>query len=342
MAERKNFVGDREAAFDYLGTARQALMILKNDMRLGRLMTGMRNITLPGGVYVQVMSVYGQDNIMINVPPGTVAETVVKAQIAQARQPDDFVPIDPAAPENGFFEFKFTDSVPANDSGILTITRNPGAPARRIYIAGYRDDGNSLPITSPGYRGPSPVYFSPSGFRELDIDDAILQDQRGGQGLGLRADGLRVCGYVDVYDPTGALVGTTYGPTYVRRACIWRSPLSDSPNVTRWKSLGSGATDAQGESQAWVIENGGNVRGELQFGGGFVWDGNVTTFPTPGQTIPPTPGLTSADGHVTVLNNKYRIDSGPWVDWGDSLCYAKCVVSFQDATPGPIVTSISF
>lgn len=44
MAERKNFSGDRPAAFDYLGAARQSLMILKNDMSFNKLLTGSRTL----------------------------------------------------------------------------------------------------------------------------------------------------------------------------------------------------------------------------------------------------------------------------------------------------------
>lgn len=343
MAERKNFSGDRPAAFDYLGAARQSLMILKNDMSFNKLLTGSRTLDLPEGVRVYVACVFGQDTIDINVPPGTAVEALVRRQVAAESRTIDAVPIEPEY-ESAFIKFDFTDNAFCNDRGILIMTKTFPAPARRIYIGGYRDDGNSRPITDPLHRGPRPVYFSPAGLKYLGMNSGTFGDQAGGIVLGLTPDGGRPVGFVEVWDVAGVFVPNPFPGKwvggYIERPALWRDPLTRDANIAGWISnVNSGA---QSNGRGKTVDASGTVRGEVQFGGGFRWNGNSGVVPTTGQSVPADSPMVSADGRVRVNTNTYQVDGGAPVAWGDSRCYARCVVSFQDPTPQPIVTSITF
>lgn len=348
MAERKNFSGDRSVAFDYLGAARQSLMILKNDMGFNKLLTGSRTLDLPEGVRVYVACVFGQDTIDINVPPGTAVEALVRRQVQEEGRTIDAVPIEPEY-QSAFIKFDFTDNAFCNDRGILTMTRQSATPAPRVYIVGESREGNGRPTTDPGYQGIRPVYFSPQGFRKLGLRNGTFQNERGGGAYGLSPDGLTAVGSVEVWDPQNGGSAGNYTGKYVPRACVWRAPLTSTANVVYWSfRIGGPSGDTEfdrGDSNAWTTNNGGSdVRGGATgVASWFRWNGSNNSRKTSTTTQVFMQGTTSPDGRLSVYNNRYRIDGGAWVTWAaDSRVWGTACTWFQDPTPSPITTSISF
>lgn len=111
---RSALSGNRDAAAQYQGVARSRLDEMKRLMALGGLEQMMRTLTLPGGVELQVASVFGQDYVSIYVPP-VPGENVVET----AQDEHDAKKI------GRFLEGKFGDLVYARGSGQIDVTLTP-------------------------------------------------------------------------------------------------------------------------------------------------------------------------------------------------------------------------
>lgn len=337
MAERKNFSGDRPAAFDYLGAARQSLMILKNDMSFNKLLTGSRTLDLPEGVRVYVACVFGQDTIDINVPPGTAVEALVRRQVQEEGRTIDAVPIEPEY-ESAFIKFDFTDNAFCNDRGILSMTKTFATPSYRIVICGGR--GNSVEAAVPI------LWSSTSGMRRLALRDRIgAGDENSGWGYKLSADAAWVAGVVYVWDPTAVVQVGSKG-AFIGRACVWKNPMTSDSNVIFWPAGNGGPNNS---SYASVIDSNGTIRGNgpgTLGKTGLRWNGShngIGTFNLDSVAVPQTSGsVYSTDRKVEAQSNRYRVNSGAWITYADSQHYASSVEGFQDPTPSPITTSISF
>ena len=346
MAERKNFSGDRVAAFDYLGAARQSLMILKNDMSFNKLLTGSRTLDLPEGVRVYVACVFGQDTIDINVPPGTAVEALVRRQVQEEGRTIDAVPIE-SEYQSAFIKFDFTDNAFCNDRGILAMTKTLPAPAYRIYICG--GVGNTLDEYSDSREYPV-LWSTVSGWHPLGLRSSLFRPEKSGWAYAISADGAWVAGYVKEFDSTAG------GGRYLKRACVWKNPMGADSNVVKWDSANNSNSGVATRYSIACAIDGSTIRGNILYGfasgaEGLRWNGNDRSYPTGGQTQVAIPQVNvtrfSADRRVEVDGagkaGYYRLDGGPWIKYSQNGNFqSMAVVGIQDPTPSPITTSISF
>lgn len=308
MAERKQFSGERGAAFDYLGLGRALLDGLKQGMRMNGLQQLSRTVRLQNGVQVTVSSVFGQDSVMIDAPPELREE--VEDQIEEAQRREILLPSETAQPSaSQMLGIATSEKVQSPDTVMLII------PRMSIYIGGTC-------ISGPAY------WTSDSGLHALS-EGGFSTGGKYGRVLALSPDGTIAVGALQIYDPTvnpatinpiDGSGGKPYG--YIERIAVWRSGYynTGSPDIGPWKSgdpssLAVGTSDDK--SYIWVDVGGKGGR----------WDGTKWgAIQFSGRSADKPPGTTSSDGRVVVSGNKYRLDNGSWIEWGGSDCVGACVV----------------
>jgi hypothetical protein len=88
---RKAFTGDPETAIAQAGIARTQLGILKNQMALGGITVGARNVLLPDGTTMRVSSVNGQHSVTVDTPTSQ-PEQPEQPTFPEPPEPPKFVP----------------------------------------------------------------------------------------------------------------------------------------------------------------------------------------------------------------------------------------------------------
>lgn len=325
MVERKHFGGDREAAFDYLGIARNVLDALKASMRLNGLQVLARQVTLPNGVLLHVSSMFGQDSIRIEAPPelarevqdevdalaedapalpifGTLTDTVqVASQLKLTVRVRDVIGGGTGL-VNGQDPLREIITMP--DSLVVTIVRTtypvtePTVFPPQLFIGGQTS------------RGLTPfVWDDINGYTPLDIGNSV--QRRNGKVAGFSPSGTVIVGSVDVADPA--------------------APGNYPTHPAKWQSKTN-------QAQVQTGDNGdgfGSVAYEATDTGGLVYCSGIAL---PGRNVP-TPwclhwdgtnggnaylaqhqlvyqNLTSPNKRMVVNGQKFQLDGGDWVNWG--------------------------
>lgn len=134
MAERKQFSGDRTASASYLTGARSMLAALKQAMSLSSLKVGTRTEILPNGVRITVSSMFGQDDIKIEVPAALTGRGVIAGD-SSARGADE---------DNAEVQGRIESAVRNVGSIEIVATKTDVTPAYdEIIIVGYCTRANT-------------------------------------------------------------------------------------------------------------------------------------------------------------------------------------------------------
>jgi len=340
MAERKRFSGDRDTAFDYLGIGRNLLDQLLALMRLNNLQVLSRSVRLQNGVTITVSSTFGHHDIHIDAPASasqqtrealqgladdvqhytgfvTLADTVVLKSIVRVkittREPSAapssaHVPaptwstsIIPTGGASIDVDGTLHDFVMVGSSVTVSISQHTTIPG------GLKPTGPSVIIGGGTQGGDAFVWDDYNGYTQMDNGGNWALQRRNATVIGMSPDGHVLCGSLEQYDssPNTALTNPFNGQTppigWVTRAAKWAS-RTDQPQLPAYTSGGTYP------SKAITVTNDGNtVKGTLNTGTGFSWNGKANTSWS-NATAPSRMGLTSPDGKVVVsLNGSYTL-----------------------------------
>jgi hypothetical protein len=367
MAERKRFSGDREAAFDYLGIGRNLLDQMLLAMRLNNLQVLSRSVGLPNGVTITVSSMFGHHDIHIDVPASvpqqerdalqdltdsvqhykgfaTLADTItLKSSVrltVTTREPSSapssaHVPsptwstsTTPTGGASVDVDGTMHDFVTVGSSVAVSISVHTTIPG------GLKPTGPSVIIGGGTQGGDAFVWDDYNGYTQMDNGGNWALQRRNAVVIGMSPDGHVLCGSLEQYDsnPNTALTNPFTGVTpaigWVTRAAKWAS-RTDQPQLPSYTSGGTYPSKA-----ITVTSDGNTVKGTLNTGGGFSWNGKANTNWS-NATAPSRMGLTSPDGKVVVsLNGSYTI-SGQTKQWRGNVGLARAAPN--DAVPFCVV-----
>ena len=205
---------------------------------------------------------------------------------------------------------------------------------RKTIPGGLKPTGPSIIIGGGTQGGDGFVWDDYNGYTQLDDGGNYALQRRNATVVGLSPDGKVLCGYVQQYDgnPNKALTNPYTGKTppigWITRAAKWAS-RTDQPQLPVYTSGGTNPDIA-----LTVTNDGNTVKGMLNTGGGFSWNGRANTNWSNAST-PAQMGLTSPDGKVVVhLDGTYTI-GGQKKQWRGSVGLSRDAPS--DAVPGCVV-----